>query len=398
VAGLEDNTQRQALGLPGAWAIAVGGMIGGGSFSALGVVISVAGHWAWLSFLIGGIIAFATGQSYAALTVSLGEPGGSYTYLRSLGYDRLAAVVVWVLILGYTLTVAVYAFTFGAYFSHAVGGPAWLAPMSGVGAIAILAGINLIGAREATIVELVAVWGKLIILFGLAAFGLAQWAPERLFAPQAHPGFIAAIVGTGVVFMAYEGFQLLSYDYDEMKDPPHTIAFAMPLAILATMCAYIAVALGTPMLIGADAIIAHKEVALAEAGKVALGGIGFVAVTIAAVFSTGSAINATVFATARLADYAASEKEVPEIFAARNRANVPWFGTLLISAVAAVLAVVGGIVELLEAGSFVFLLVFALVNAIALKRRAGAPLFASTGLIGSLGSAVVLGLFQFGLV
>jgi len=69
--------RKQALGLPGAWAMAVGGMIGGGIFSTLGVVISVAGHWAWVSFLLGGVIAFCTGQSYAALTVALGAPGGS---------------------------------------------------------------------------------------------------------------------------------------------------------------------------------------------------------------------------------------------------------------------------------------------------------------------------------
>lgn len=398
MAEMQDKIAKPALGLPGAWAMAVGGMIGGGIFSTLGVVISVAGHWAWMSFLLGGVIAFATGQSYSALTVSLGEPGGSYTYLRSLGYNRLARILAWVLILGYTVTVAVYAFTFGAYAAYAVGGPGWLPHLASVGAIAALAGINLVGAREATIVELVAVWGKLFILFGLAAFGLAQWAPERLVASHATPGFIAAIVGAGVVFMAYEGFQLLSYDYDEMKNPPRTIAFAMPLAILATMIAYIAVALGAPMLIGAEAVIAHKEVALAEAGQAALGSFGLFVVTLAAVFSTGSAINATVFATARLADYAASEKELPAIFASRNRKDVPWFGTLVISGVAALLAVNGGIVGLVEAGSFIFLLVFALVNAVALERRVGRRLFAWTGLVGSLGSAIVLALYQLGYV
>jgi len=394
----QQTTRKPAMGLPGAWAMAVGGMIGGGIFSTLGVVISVAGHWAWASFLLGGLIAFSTGQSYAALTVQLGEPGGSYTYLRSLGYNRLATTTAYVLILGYTLTVAVYAFTFGAYAAHAVGGPAYLPHLAAIGVIALLAAINLMGAREATIVEIVAVWGKLLILFGLAAIGLAHWAPDRLVAPQAEPGFVAAIIGTGVVFMAYEGFQLLSYDFDEMKNPPHTIAFAMPLAILATMAAYIAVALGTPMLIGAQSVIEHKEVALAEAGRAALGSFGFIAVTIAAIFSTGSAINATVFATARLADYAASERELPVIFARRNREGVPWFGTVVISGVAAVLAVEGGIVGLVEAGSFVFLVVFALVNAVALERRAGRRIFAWTGLIGSLGSAVVLALYQFGYV
>lgn len=396
--GKSEAGPKQALGLPGAWAMAVGGMIGGGIFSTLGVVIAVAGHWAWLSFLIGGIIAFATGRSYAGLTVELGEPGGSYTYLGSLGYRRLARGIAWVLILGYTLTVAVYAFTFGAYLANSVGAATWLAHAAALGIIAVLAAINLIGAREATIVELVAVWAKLAILLTLAGIGLARWAPEKLVAPHAEPGFLAALVGTGVVFMAYEGFQLLSYDYDEMKNPSRTISRAMPLAIAATMAVYIAVALGAPMLVGAEAVIAHKEVALAEAGRAAMGGAGFVAVTIAAVFSTASAINATVFATARLADYAASEGELPALFARRNRAGVPWFGTLVISGLAAVLAIVGGIESLVEAGSFVFLLVFALVNAVALRRRIAGTMFPLIGLAGSLGSAIMLALYLLRLV
>jgi len=373
------------LGLPGAWAMAVGGMIGGGIFSTLGVVISVAGRWAWLSFLIGGLIALASGQSYAGLTKAIGRPGGSYTFLRHLGYDGPARVAAWTLIVGYTLTVAVYGFTFGAYASHAFGAEAWLAPFAAVVAIAVLAGVNLIGAREATVLELVAVWGKLIILLGLAGIGLSHWAPEHLTVDDANPiKFVGALVGTGVVFMAYEGFQLLSYDYDEMKDPPRTITLAMPLAIVVTTLVYVAVAFGTPMLVPAEEIIAQKEVSLAAAGRAALGGFGLAAVTIAAIFSTGSAINATVFATARLARTAALDDELPRVFALRNNAGVPWFGTVVISAIAAVLAVIGGIEGLVEAGSFVFLLVFAGVNAIALHERVGSRVVAWFGCIGSM--------------
>ncbi|MEO6389106.1 MAG: APC family permease [Croceibacterium sp.] len=394
----DSKSDHHALGLGGAWAMAVGGMIGGGIFSTLGVVISVAGEWAWLSFLIGGVIAFATGQSYAALTVELDEPGGSYAFLRSLGLRRSAQVAAWVLIFGYTLTVAVYAFTFGAYLSHALEGPIWLAPLAAVASIVILAGVNLMGATEATMLELVAVWGKLAILLGLAGIGLWQWNPQMLVAESAEPSFLGAIVGTGVVFMAYEGFQLLSYDYHEMRDAQRTISRAMPLAIGATVAVYVLVALGTPMLTGAQALIDHKEVALAEAGRNALGDFGFYAVTVAAVFSTASAINATVFATARLASLAGDDGQLPAFFALRNKERVPWVGTLIISGAAAVLAVIGGIEGLVEAGSLVFLLVFALVNAIALQRGTGRALVSWVGLIGSVAGALVLLLYLLGVV
>ena len=396
---VKPSKHGHALGLGGAWAMAVGGMIGGGIFSTLGVVISVAGEWAWLSFLIGGAIALASGHSYSALTRQLDEPGGSYSYLRSLGQRRAARYVVWLLIAGYTLTVSVYAVTFGAYAANAFGQNGKVSLMVGIAAIVFLTGVNLRGATESTRLELFAVWGKLVILLGLAFLGIWQWAPERLVLDPGQPvGWGGALVGTGVVFMAYEGFQLLSYDYDEMRHPSRTIAVAMPLAIGVTMVVYILVALGAGMLAGASEIVKQEEIALAVAGRNALGPFGFYAVSLAAVFSAASAINATVFATARLAEQAAKDEELPEIFGRRGKRDVPWAATMLISGAAMVMVVIGGIQSLVEGASFVFLMIFALVNAIAWIRSAGSRPIAAAGFGGSLAAAIMLVLYLFGIV
>ncbi|AKH41289.1 hypothetical protein FHS61_001816 [Altererythrobacter atlanticus] len=393
------SASRPVLGVSGAWAMAVGGMIGGGIFSTLGVVITVAGQWAWLSFLIGGVIALASGHSYSALTRQIGEPGGSYAYLRAMGWNTAARITAWVLVIGYTLTVSVYAVTFGAYAANVFHAPEWVKLAAAIGAIIFLAGINLAGAAQANMLEKLAVWGKLIILLGLAGLGLWHWAPEKLVLDPGQPvGLTGALIGMGVVFMAYEGFQLLSYDYDEMIHPSRTIRIAMPLAILVTTATYIVVALGAGMLAGAPAIVANEEVSLAIAGREAIGLAGFIAVSIAATFSAGSAINATVFATARLADRAASDGEMPALFAARDRRNVPWFGTVVISGVAIVLVLVGGIAQLVEGASFVFLGVFALVNWIAIHRGVGSRAIALVGLTGSGAGAVMLVLHLAGWV
>src|SRR5680860_1864286 len=55
------------LGFNATWSMAVGGMVGGGIFSTLGVVIGIAGPWAWLSFVTAGLIALAAGYSYVRL-------------------------------------------------------------------------------------------------------------------------------------------------------------------------------------------------------------------------------------------------------------------------------------------------------------------------------------------
>ncbi|WP_427967171.1 APC family permease [Altererythrobacter sp.] len=390
---------EEPLGPGGAWAMAVGGMIGGGIFSTLGVVITVAGHWTWFSFMLGGLLALASGESYSALTRQIGKSGGSYAYLRELGWNRAALAVVWTLIAGYTLTVSVYAVTFGAYAANVFHAATWAKLFAAVAAIVVLAGVNLMGAAQATLLEKVAVWGKLMILLALAGIGMWHWAPERLLLQAGQPvGFGAALVGMGVVFMAYEGFQLLSYDYDEMRDAPRTIRVAMPAAILVTMATYMMVAVGATMLAGAPAIVQQEEVALALAGREALGLAGFIAVSIAATFSAGSAINATVFATARLAESAALDGELPALFASRDERDVPWFGTLVISGVAIVLVLIGNIASLVEGASLVFLLIFALVNWLAVHCRAGRRWVSICGLCGSLAGAVMLLLYLLDLV
>lgn len=55
------------------WAMAVGGMVGGGIFSVLGVIIEYAGQWAWLSFLTAGIIALVSAHSYSQLSIKYNE-------------------------------------------------------------------------------------------------------------------------------------------------------------------------------------------------------------------------------------------------------------------------------------------------------------------------------------
>ena len=394
-----DSRSGSTLGFNAAWSMAVGGMIGGGIFSAMGVVIELAGAWAWASFALGGLIALATGHSYTRLTVRLDRGGGAFAFLRAVGHPGWARVAAWTLIAGYTLTVAVYGFTFGAYLSHALGGPGWIAPLAALAAIGALAALNLLGAGTSSTAEIVGVWGNLAILLTLAAFGLARWAPDRLAAETLGAGgLLGAIVGAASVFMVYEGFQLLAYDYDDMADARRLMPRVMPAAIGTAIVVYVLVVLGAAMLVGGDAIVANKEVALAAAGRAAAGTPGFVAVTLAAVFATGSAINSTLFATARLARDAAAEGELPALFARRNGRGAPWAGVLAIAGCAAALALLGGLNQLVQGASVVFLLVFTLVNAISVARGIAHPVIGWTGALGAGAAVIVLALHLGGAI
>ena len=373
-----------------AWSMSVGGMVGGGIFSTLGVVVGIAGRWAWLSFVAAGLVALAAGYSYVRLAADYGEGGGAFTFLREIGADGFAGSLSWVLIVGYVLTNAVYAFTFGEYLGHVVGGGAWVARAAAVAIMAVFVGLNLRGAGEAGGVETVLVWFKLAVLVGLAAFGLWRWDVPALSEGVADGGIGAALFGAASVFMAYEGFQLLTYDYDEIRDPDDTLPRVVLSSIVVVIGVYVLVALGVTMLVGAGGIVEQEEVALAVAGKEALGTVGLVVVTIAAAFSTGSAINSTLFATARLAHEVAEDGELPAAVDHTNGADVPDRAVIGLGALAAALAALGSLSTLVEAASLAFLFTFAVVCGLAFRERAGHRAWTGLGAALAAGAAVAL--------
>jgi amino acid transporter len=149
-------------------------------------------------------------------------------------------------------------------------------------------------------------------------------------------------------------------------------------------------ALGTAMLIGADQVVEHEEVALAIAGRQALGTTGLVLVTVAAAFSTGSAINATLFATARLAHKVASYGELPAALCHRNRAGIPDRAVIVLGVAAALLAAIGSLSALVEAASLAFLFTFAVVCGLAFRHRTGWRLVTGFGALAASTASVTL--------
>jgi len=378
------------LGFNSAWSMAVGGMIGGGIFSTLGVVIKIAGAWAWFSFVMAGAIALISGYSYVRLAVHYRKGGGAFTFLREIRATSLAGSLSWVLIVGYVLTNSVYAFTFGQYLGNVAGLGPWFPRVAGVAVIAAFTAVNLRGVGEAGGVEVVLVWFKMFVLVGLAAYGIGRWQPEMLSRGVPSTGIASACFGAASVFMAYEGFQMLTYDYDDIRNPSRTLPRAVFAAVVAVIITYVIVTLGTGMLIGADRIVANEEVALAIAGRQALGVAGLVLVTIAAAFSTGSAINSTLFATARLAHDVAKDGELPAWIDHRNRSGIPDHALIGLGTSAALLSAVGTLTILVEAASLAFLFTFTVVNALAFRERAGVRFVTGAGTIGGAAAAATL--------
>ena len=387
-----DSKNDSGLGFGATWSMAAGGMVGGGIFSVLGVIVGVAGAWTWLSFVIAGLIALATSLSYVHLAAKYGEGGGAFTFLREVNAEGFAGSLSWVLVVGYTLTMSVYASTFGHYGAYALGlgVTGWAARVGAVALVGAIIALNLRGTGSTARVETVIVWGNLILLIGLSAFGLADWSTDQLSAGIEPVGWTGALVGAATIFMSYEGFQLLAYDYSEIERPKQTLQRAVPLAVVFVIGVYVAVALGAAMLTGAGTLQERSNVALSVAGEAALGTWGLWLVTLAAACATAAAVNSTLFATARLAKRVADDGELPAVVDHTNGAGVPDRALMGIGAGAAVLAVVGSLSTLVEAASLAFLFTFAVVNVLAFRNLDRGRLVSAAGALGAAAATLLL--------
>jgi amino acid transporter len=376
VRSLLSRGRSDKLGLAEVVAMGVGGMVSGGIYAVLGVAMAQAGNAVPLSYLIAGVITLLTAYSYLKLTLHFGEHGGVFSFVEHV-VDRpsIAAYVGWVLIVGYVGVMAMYAFAFGAYTltaARAIAGvelPQLLRPVISVGIVAVFVGLNLSGVRETGLFEDIAVYIKVLVLLSLAALGIVFFEGDPTAIDFFDKGYVSPITGFAIIFVSYEGFQLLVYDYEDIADVEWTLPVGMYIAIAIAILIYVAVSFMAALHLTPEQLVAHEEVALAEAVSniPILGAAGFVLVILSAMKSTSSGINATLFGTSRLVHKIATEGALPRLFSFRNREGIPVYALVIMGGLTAAFAALGSLKQITEFGSVAFLSSFAVTNYTALR-------------------------------
>lgn len=385
------------LSLFDAVGMAIGGMVGGGIFAVLGQAATNAGNGAFLAFGLAGGLALVTGVSYARLTSHYDEPGGSFSYIEELAGPQAAGTIGWFLLVGYLFTNALYAYTFGAYGARLFGvGEQWT-PFFGSGIVIVLAAVNAAGVRTSAAVEDTVVYAKVAILLGLGVVGLFA-----VQSSQAVPVFEASggsIVGAAaLIFVGYEGFQLLTYDYDDIADHRRNLPRAIWISVSFVTVLYMLIAFVLTGTVDASTIAAREETVLAEVARPIMGRTGLVLVLVAAVFSTASAINATLFATGRLAKRISDDDQLPTVLTRQLVNGVPIRFLTLQVTLSCILVFTANLEQIVTFSSLVFLLVFGVVNGAALWHRvfpSAALALPVLGALGCLSAAIVLAIHTF---
>jgi amino acid transporter len=337
-------------------------MIGAGIFSILGVVAGVSGTALPVSFVIGGLVALLAAYSYVKLGVRYPSVGGASQFLvEEFGDGLFSGALNIFQYFAYIIAIALYAHGFAGYaltfFPNS--SPGWIEEALAVGIVVLFTLVNFLGSRIMGRAETVIVAIKVGVLLVFIAAGILFVEPGRL-APSGWGEPQNLLFGAGVLFIGYEGFGLITNAAGEMANPRRELPRAIYLAMAIVVAIYVLVAVVVIGNLSLAALKAAEDSALAEAARPFLGQFGFTLIAIAALLSTSSAVNATLFGAANVSYQVAKDGELPGSFTRKVWSHNSE-GLFITAGLVTVFVVLFDLGPIAMMGSAAFLIVYAVV-------------------------------------
>jgi amino acid transporter len=367
-------SDKNNVSLIGAIGIGIGGMVGGGIFAVLGLAISLSKGGTPVAFALAGFIALITSYSYAKLSAAYPSSGGTVTFMnKGFGKGVFSGGTNNLLWVSYIIMLSLYASAFGSYaytLFSITGSMQWDQHIYASAIILIATVINYYNVKIVSKIETWAVGIKMMILLvfvGAGIYGLSSSGYIGQLGVMNWPPAWNLAIGGMVIFVAYEGMELIANVSPNISHPKKNMMRAYMISTAVVVALYVVIAVITVGSLAFSDIQSAQDYALAEAAKPVLGQIGFKVIAIAALISTFSAINATIYGGSRVNYEVAEDDELPHEFT-KIFWNEP-IGLFVTSLLTLVIANTFDLSSISTSGSAGFLLIFMLVNLVSFLKR-----------------------------
>jgi APA family basic amino acid/polyamine antiporter len=283
---------KRALGPVALTALGIGAVIGAGIFVATGEAANTtAGPALMVSYIVAGVTCIFAALCYAEFASMAPVAGSAYTYAYTTMGELFAWIIGWDLVLEYAVGAATVANGFSSYFQKVLGKLGVELPLAVRGAalsfkedphhwlggefvatesyvnlpavlvVAIITVVLVKGIRESAGFNAVMVAIKVaavLFVIGVGAFYVNpdNWHP---FAPygwtginvfgyhvagQISPGGskpIGMLAGSAIIFFAYIGFDAVSTQAEEAKNPQRDVPIGIMLSLIICTVLYVGV-------------------------------------------------------------------------------------------------------------------------------------------------------------
>ena len=309
-------TKDKKLSLVEVISMAVGTMIGASIFSIFGLGAKIAGHDLPEAFILSGIYALAVAYSYAILGSKIISNAGPIAFiLKGFGDNLVTGALSILMWLTYIVSISLFVKGFAGYFLplfHLPSSPVALGIVE-VAVISFFTALNFFGSKAVGKAEFYIVLTKLSILLVFILGGILS-IKGNLIKPDFDQSHSMGLLNASIIFfLSYMGFGLITNTSENIKNPGKNVPKAIFISIAVVMVIYVLISLVTIGNLPLSEIIKAQENALAEAARPFLGNFGFLLISIGALFSISSALNATIFGGANIAYSLAKDGELPEV-------------------------------------------------------------------------------------
>jgi len=404
---------RRVLGPVALTALGIGTIIGAGIFVVIGTVAhDTTGPALMVSLLVSGAACVFAALCYAEFASMAPVAGSAYTYAYASLGELFAWIIGWDLVLEYTVASASVANGWSHYMQNFLGmfgihlpKALSLAPFASdasshfaltgtivdLPAVIITAALTVllvIGIRESASFNAVMVCIKVAVVLLVIACGVFYINPENWvpFAPYGWKGLsffgntfvwgelrgstpVGMFAGAGIMFFAYIGFDAVSTQAEEARNPQRDVPIGIIASLLICTVLYIAMAAVLTGMVPYDKIDVHAPVAAAFE-YVGMPGIQFV-VAIGALAGITSVLMVLMLSQPRILMAMARDGLLPRNFfaAIHPRFRTPWKSSILTGIIVATLSGFIPLKVLLELVNIGTLLAFVIVCVAVLVMR-----------------------------
>lgn len=328
-----NKTPKARLGLWILTALVAGNMIGSGIF----LLPSSLGHYgsisilAWIATSVGALFLALV---FAKMSLLIPKTGGPYAYCRA-GFGNFMGFQVaynyWIaLCVGNAAIVVAFTGYLGVFWPELQQDPL-LSFFVKAGTVWIMTFINIMGIRNAGIVQLATTILKLLPLVLLCALGFFFIKPENLaqFNLTGKSDFSALSGAAALTLWAFIGLESATVPAEEAVNPK-TVARA---TILGTSIAAFVYIVSTFVIMGmiSPQALSQSSAPFADAARIILGPVGGWIIAAGAIIACLGTLNGWTLMQGQIPFAAARDGLFPPIFATQSRRGTPVVGLVIAS-------------------------------------------------------------------
>jgi APA family basic amino acid/polyamine antiporter len=375
----KNNQLKKSLGLGFGIAILIGGTIGVGILRTPGAIAGMLDNY-WLiiaCWFFGGIYILIGANSYAELATMLPKAGGSYNYIKRAFGDYAGFISGWYDYIANAIPPAFYCIVISEYIIILF--PS-LKSQSTTIAIAFLIAFILLhvsGVKSGSFIQQLTSVIKVVFFAALivACFmysGVVFNPIEKntnLFEIGVILGFFKSlqlIIGT------YDGWYSVCFFAEEDKNPSKNIPKSLYTGAIIVILIYVLLNMAFFHVLPV-ASLANSPLAAADVAKVVFGNNGAIIVTVIAIFSLISILNAFMMIPARILFGLSRDGFFIRKGTTVNKGGTPIVALLVSSLFSLVLIIIGSFEVLFSFGTFMSVIVWGLAYCSLIKLRSKEP-------------------------